>query len=363
MERLAGSCAISRTLHLARLQQLLEPGGRLDGVALAAARRGAARVGGLLHRVHARDAHGEVGAGAVAVDVDVDRVAVGDERDLAGPERSTGARSCAAGTGRARRPRPWPGAAVAASRSGEEEQQETAHRGVGTRPSRDGCATRRAGRARARALAASRPTWGRSRPSCSRGRSRAPPSPQRRRSSSSSIISISAAVRPSTSLAGTSSPLRWSSMMSAGPVGQSKATHGHALAHRLHQHEREALEARRQRVDRRLRHLPGHVVGRAREGRLLADALLVDPRLQARLGLPVAADLQLPVRVRPGHRRERVDQVVVALLRRVAAGGEDPLRAQVRARRLDLADRVGQPPHRRRGPVHRPLVGLRGPGR
>ena len=135
-------------LVLARLQQLVQARGRLDGVALAAARGGAARVGRLLHRVHARDAHGEAGAGAVAVDVDVDRVAVGDERDLAGPEVALGpalaeqALAAAGGLGRG-------GSGGGGEQEGEEEQDQTAHRGVGTRPSGDGCAIARA-RARSR---------------------------------------------------------------------------------------------------------------------------------------------------------------------------------------------------------------------
>src|SRR6185436_10208771 len=75
----------------AAADQLLEPGGRFDAVAVTAAARRRVAVHAQLHRVDAGDADAADLARAVALDVDVDRVAVGDERDLAGPERAGGA--------------------------------------------------------------------------------------------------------------------------------------------------------------------------------------------------------------------------------------------------------------------------------
>ena len=89
-------------LVLGGLEQLIQPRGGLERVALAAPLRGAARVGRLLHRVDAGDAHPERMARAVTVDVGVERVAVGDEGDLAGPDvalRPAGVQQAAAARG------------------------------------------------------------------------------------------------------------------------------------------------------------------------------------------------------------------------------------------------------------------------
>jgi hypothetical protein len=79
-----GILGVQADAHLPAAQELLEARGGLDRVAVAAARGRAARVVGLLHRVDAGDPDREAAAAAVAVDIGVERVAVGDEGDLCG---------------------------------------------------------------------------------------------------------------------------------------------------------------------------------------------------------------------------------------------------------------------------------------
>ena len=110
---LAGSWAASRTRRWPRRSKLVEPGGGLDGVAVAAAARRDRAVAAQLHRVEAGQAHAPRRPGAVTRDVDVDRVAVGDEHDLAGPERARRAAG-QAGAG---------GAAAAAARPERERRR------------------------------------------------------------------------------------------------------------------------------------------------------------------------------------------------------------------------------------------------
>ena len=133
------------------------------------------------------------------------------------------------------------------------------------------------------------------------------------------------------------------------------ARHRQALAHRLDQDQRKALEARAEHEDRGGTELGAHVLRRAGELHGVAHAVALDQLLQLGLLVALAADPQRPVAVVAGHLRPRGDQQVEALLARQPAGREHDLAVHVRVRPAHRVDRVRDPLEPQPA-LHQPVV-------
>ena len=302
---------------------------------------------------HVAGAHGAARRGrqGEAAARRVDRRRHGRRRGLHAPGRAGAVRPLAA---------PGRRSSSRVTGDGRRRPAAAARRGRAALPARHAGVQAGAGRdAPASELApAAPPTAGRSPRSCTAARSRprrrpcagAAPRPRRSRGSRRRA--------PSTSCGGTSSPLRWSSTMSAGPGRAVERHDAHALAHRLQQDQREALEARGEHEHRRLRHVGADVLRRALERHRALEAVLArsaPPAARAARPLPRSRSRQSGwTRRGLGPRR---DQQVEALLVAQAA----------RPRRPSWPTRsafgAGQRPHGVRDPVERQRRRRAGAGR
>src|SRR5918996_5288760 len=114
-----------------------------------------------------------------------------------------------------------------------------------------------------------------------------------------------------------------------------EADDGHALAHRLEEGDRKALEPRAQHEDRRFRHLSGEVLG-AGELDHVGKPFLFDLPLEFLPEVPSPADPQPPVRMRPDDVAERGNQHVESLLASQPPRRQDRPRLEVGRRAADL---------------------------